>query len=119
MEIHVSDIKVALEVTKQEIEVARCLIDEIYQAYPGSAFEGDLDELARLLGNARHFLEIFQNRGCRNDRIVRKCWGNHPGCEDIQCGSCQVQSLCYEETGSRYERDPMAPEVEEQDGGAA
>ncbi|MGO9572525.1 MAG: hypothetical protein ACLP5H_33835 [Desulfomonilaceae bacterium] len=117
MEIHVSHIKVALEVTKQEIELACGLIGEIYHAYPGSAFEGDLDELARLLGSASDCLKIFQNRGCRNDRIARQCWGNHPGCEDIQCGSCQVQSLCFEETGNRYERDLMAPEAEEHDGG--
>jgi len=118
MENHVSHIKVALEVTKQEIELACGLIGEIYQAYPGSAFEGDLDELARLLGNARDFLEIFQNRGCRNDRIARQCWGNHSGCDDFQCHSCQVRSLCYEETGNRFMLDLMGPEAEEHDGGA-
>ena len=86
---------------KEQIQDARDLVKEIYQAYPGSAFRGDMDKLAELLKTAGDSVEIFQNYEGRDDRIERQCWGNHPGRDEVQCRLCKIQWLCCEETAYR------------------
>ena len=87
----------ALEIIKEQIEETSSVMTEIFQAYPDSAFEDDLDKLAELLRIASDSVEIFQNYDARYDRIARRCWGDHPGGYDVQCRLCTVQRLCVDE----------------------
>ncbi len=106
-------IECALGVIKEQIEEANRLMTEIFQAYPDSAFEGDLDKLSELLGTASDSVEIFQNYDSRYDRIPRLCWGDHPGGYEVQCRLCRVQRLCVDETMCRQIKGRIFPAAEQ------
>ncbi|MGO9567856.1 MAG: hypothetical protein ACLP5H_09975 [Desulfomonilaceae bacterium] len=80
----------------------------------GSDFDGAMNELEKLLRTVSDSVEIFQNYDGTYDRICRWCWGDHPGCYEVQCRLCTVQRLCSEETARREVEGKTAPEVEQE-----
>ncbi len=68
------------------------------------AFSEAMDKLEQLLRTASDSVEIFQNYNGQYDRIGRWCFGEHPGCYEVQCRLCEVQRLCSEKTASGKRR---------------
>jgi hypothetical protein len=95
-------IEAALVVITEQIEDANRLTQQIWEAYGRSEnIEADLDKLEKLVRTACDSLEIFNNYNGQYDRICKWCWGEHPGCYEVQCRLCDVQRLCVEETRKR------------------
>jgi hypothetical protein len=63
--------------------------------------QSDMDRLAELVTTVSDSVEILKNYNGEYDRFARRCWGDHPGCYEVQCRLCKVQRLCAEETTRR------------------
>jgi hypothetical protein len=102
MSVDINDyIDAALVGIKEQLDEAQSLMNKILGPYEDNAFDRDMDELEKLVRTVCDSVEIFNNYDGVYDRISRQCWGNHPGCYEVQCRLCKVQSLCSEETASR------------------
>jgi hypothetical protein len=76
--------------------------NKLWKAYESgrSAFSEAMDRLERMLRTVDDSVEIFQNYDGQHDRVVRRCFGDHPGRYHVQCRLCELQRRCAEETKS-------------------
>jgi len=92
-------VETALDGIKEQIGELPEQMNEVLKAYhDNSPSTESIDTLEKLLSTASDSVEILQNYNGRYDRIARRCWGDHPGCYEVQCRLCEVQRLCSEET---------------------
>jgi|GEM_PF-5774092 len=88
----------ALDVIEEQIDKVHDQMIEVSKAYhDNSPSTETIDTLEKLLRTASDSVEILQNYNGRYDRIARGCWGDHPGCYEVQCRLCEVQRLCSED----------------------
>jgi hypothetical protein len=101
MSIDINDyIEAALEGIAEQIGTVSRLISKILPDGPGYS-QSDMDQLEENLRTASDSVEILQNYNGEYDRLARRCWGDHPGCYEVQCRLCEIQRLCAEETARR------------------
>ncbi len=101
MSIDINDyIESALHDIIEQIGEVYRQANTLWEAH-GSDFDGAMNELEKLLRTVSDSVEIFQNYDGQYDRVQRQCFGDHPGCYEVQCRLCEVQRLCSEETALR------------------